>query len=101
VSESSGVGFLERDQSAGELEQCEVILGFLRPADEERAVAVEPGVAGFDDPPSRTPSRGGAFQRELVAAATDVRGEAASGRERVNPWVGVAAVQTQTLGMVG
>ena len=41
-SESCGVSFLEGDQSAGELEQGEVVLVFLRPADQDRAVAVEP-----------------------------------------------------------
>jgi hypothetical protein len=32
--ESSGVGFLEGDQAGGELEQGEVVLVFLRPADQ-------------------------------------------------------------------
>jgi hypothetical protein len=41
MSESGCVGFLQGDQSAGELEQGEVVLGFLRPADQERAVAVD------------------------------------------------------------
>jgi hypothetical protein len=41
MSESGCVGFLEGDQSAGELEQGEVVLGFLRPADQERTVAVD------------------------------------------------------------
>jgi hypothetical protein len=98
MSESSGVGLFECAQSAGELEKCEVVLGFLRPADQERAVAVEPAVAGLDDPASRAPSRDGAFQRELVGAAADVCGVAASGPERVDPRVGVAAVKTQALG---
>jgi len=40
--EACGVGFLESDQSAGELEQGKVVLVFLRPADQDRAVAVEP-----------------------------------------------------------
>jgi hypothetical protein len=40
--EPCGVGFLEGDQSAGELEQGEVVLVFLRPADQDRAVSVEP-----------------------------------------------------------
>jgi len=39
---ASGVGFLEGDQSAGKLEQREVVLVFFRPADQDRAVAVEP-----------------------------------------------------------
>jgi len=51
------VGFLERDQAAGELEQGEVVLGFLRPTDQESAVAVEPGVAGLDDPTPCPPAR--------------------------------------------
>ena len=33
--ESSGVGFLEGDQAAGELEEGEVVLVFLRPADQD------------------------------------------------------------------
>ena len=65
------MGFLEGDQSAGELEEGEVVLGFLRPADQEGAVAVQPGVAGFDDPTAGAPAGSGAFQAEFVAAATD------------------------------
>ena len=101
MSESGGVGLLERDQSAGELEQGEVVLGFLRPADQERAVAVEPGVAGLDDPAAGAPSRRCPFELELVAAPTDVRGIAASGSELVDPGVGVAAVEAQTLRLRG
>jgi hypothetical protein len=95
------VGFLERDQTAGELEQREVVLGFLRPADQERAVAVEPGMAGLDDPAPRAPPRRGAFELELVAAAADVRGVTAAGGELVDPRVGVAAVETQGLRVRG
>jgi hypothetical protein len=101
VSESGGVSFLEGDQAAGELEEREVVLGFLRPADQERAVAVEPGVAGLDDPTSGTPSGCGSFELELVGAATDVGGVAAAGRELVDPWVGVAAVEAEALRVLG
>src|SRR6266508_4430113 len=101
MSESGCVGFLEGDQAAGELEQGEVVLGFLRPADQECAVAVEPGVAGFDDPAPRPPSRSGSFQLELVAAAADVGGVAAAGGEVVDPGVGVAAVEAQALRLLG
>src|SRR5438093_6364587 len=97
MSESGCVGFLEGDQSAGELEEGEVVLGFLRPADQERAVAVEPGVAGLDDPAPRAPSRSGSFELELVGAAADVRAVAATGCELVDPWVGVTAVQAEAL----
>jgi hypothetical protein len=55
------MGFLERDQSAGELEEREVILGLLRPTDEQSAVAVEPGVAGLDDPTAGAPAGCRAF----------------------------------------
>jgi hypothetical protein len=61
VSESGGVGFLVRDQSAGELEEGEVVFGFLRPADQEGAVAVQPGVAGLDYPAAGAPTRDGSL----------------------------------------
>lgn len=95
------MGFLERDQAAGELEQREVVLGFLRPADQEGTVAVEPGVTGLDDPAAGAPSRCRSFQFELVAAATDVGAVAATGRELVDPGISVASVQTQGLRSVG
>ena len=91
------MGLLERDQSAGELEQGQVVLGFLRPADQKGTVAVEPGAAGLDDPAACTPSRCGLFERTLVAAAADVGGVAATGRELSDPGIGVASVQTQAL----
>ena len=95
------MGFLERDQSAGELQEGEVVLGFFRPADQQRAVAVEPGVAGLDHPTAGAPSRAGAFQLELVAAATDVRRVTAAGSELSDPRVGVAAVETETVRTLG
>jgi hypothetical protein len=97
VSESGGVGFLEGDQAAGEVEEREVVLGFLRPADQERAVAVQPGVAGLDDPAAGAPLRSGSFERELVAAAADVGRVATTGRELTDPGVGVAAVEAEPL----
>jgi hypothetical protein len=84
VGESGGVGFLERDQAAGELEEREVVRAFLRPADQERQVAVEPGVAGLDDPPPCAPSRFGSLELELLGAAADVGAVAASGGEVVD-----------------
>jgi hypothetical protein len=95
------VGFLECDQSAGELEQREVVLGFLRPADQERPVAVEPGVAGLDNPAAGLPAGIGSFELEFVTTATDVRGVAAGGRELLDPRIGVAAVEAQTLWSLG
>jgi hypothetical protein len=95
------MGFLECNQPAGELEEREVVLGFFRPADQEGAVAVEPGVAGLDDPAPRTPSPGGSFELELVGAATDVGAVAAAGSEVAHPGIGVAAVEAQALRVLG
>ena len=92
---------LERDQAAGELEQREVVLGFLRPADEQGTVAVEPGVAGLDNPTPGAPAGCSSFEFELVAAAADVGAVAAAGRELVDPGVGVAAVETEALQLLG
>src|SRR5881275_2027029 len=97
MSETRGVGLLECDQAAGEPGEREVVVGFLRPADQERPVAVEPGVAGLDHPAAGAPSRRGALQLEFVTTATDVRGVAVGGCERVDPRIGVAAVETETL----
>jgi hypothetical protein len=97
VSEAGYVGFLERDQAAGELEQREVALWLLRPADQECAVAVEPGVTRLDDPAAGAPSRCGPFELELLGTATDVGHVTASGREVADPRVGVAAVETEAV----
>jgi len=70
--EPGGVGFLEGDQAAGELEQGEVVLLFLRPADQQCPVPVEPGVAGFNDPAAGARLRRlrvGARSRVMRAAA--------------------------------
>jgi len=78
-----------------------MVLGFLRPADQQGAVAIEPGVAGLHYPAASAPSRCRSFQPELVAAATDVGAVAANGRELVDPGVGVATVQAQALRILG
>src|SRR2546421_5019460 len=41
------------DERGGELNEREVVLRLLLPADEQLAVAVEPRVRAFDDPPPR------------------------------------------------
>jgi hypothetical protein len=97
VSESGGVGFLERDQSAAELEQREVVLVFLRPADQERSVSVQPGVAGFDDPAAGTPARGAELLLDLFAARADVRCELARADELTHDRVVEGAVEAQSL----
>lgn len=74
-----------------------MVLGFLRPADQERPVAVEPGVAGLDDPAARAPARRTELELDLVATAADMRREAVPIDELVHPGVVVAAIQAQPL----
>ena len=95
------MGLLEGDQAAGELEEREVVLGFLRPADQEGAVAVEPGVAGLDDPTTGAPTGSAAFEFDLLAPAADVGRVAAARRELIDPGVAVASVETESLRIVG
>jgi len=98
---AGGVGFLEGDQAAGELEEGEVVLVFLRPADQEGTVAVEPGVAGLDDPAARPPAGSTKLLPDLLAAPADVRAEAAPADELADPRVVVAAVEAESLRLLG
>ena len=99
--EGGEAGFLEGDQAAGELEDGEVVLVFLRPADQQGTVAVEPGVAGLDDPASGAPARGVQLAFDLFAARADVRCEAAPADELAHAVVVVAAVEAQPLWLLG
>jgi hypothetical protein len=90
---ASPVGGAPGDEAAGEVEHGEVVLGFLRPADQDRSVAVEPGVGALDDPAAGTEA-GLALERlRLVAATADVRGERELRRELTHLAVVVAAVE--------
>ena len=71
------VSALEGDQAAGELEEGEVVLVLLGPADEDPAVAVQPRVAGLDDPAAGPPVGVALLEVDLLAAGTNVCGEAA------------------------
>jgi hypothetical protein len=74
-----------------------VIVGFLRPADEEAAEAVEPGVGALDDPAAGAEA-GLALERlRFLAAGADVRGEAELVDERAHLVVVVALVQAEPL----
>lgn len=92
---------LEGDQAAGELEQGEVVLVFLRPANEESSVAVEPGVAGLDDPTTGAPAGCAQLELDLLAAGADVRRIPAPGDELAHAGVVVAAVEAQPLRLGG
>ena len=63
------MGFLEGDEATGEHKESKVVLSLLAPTDEQRPVAVEPGVAGLDHPPSGSPAGGVCLQVNLFAAA--------------------------------
>ena len=91
------MGFLEGDQTAGELEQGEVILVFLGPADQDGAVAVQPRVSGLDDPPSCPPPGRACFELDLLAARSNVRCEAVLGGELADRHDVVGAVKTKAL----
>lgn len=91
------VGFLEGDEAAGELEQGEVVAVFLRPADEDAAVAVEPGVRRFDDPAACAPAGDVELVRDLLAAGADVRRELIVGDEIVGLGVVVGLVEAEAL----
>jgi hypothetical protein len=95
--EGDEAGFLEGDEAAGELQQREVVLVFLGPPDEDRAVAVEPRVAGFGDPASGSPVRVAGFEVDLLAAGADVRRQLVAGDQVADFGVVIGLVQAQAL----
>jgi hypothetical protein len=95
--ECCGSGFLEGDQAAGELEQREVVLVVLRPADQDAAVAVEPAVAGLNDPAAGAPAGGADLVGDLFAAGTDVRCQFVVADELADIGVVVGPVEAKAL----
>jgi hypothetical protein len=79
------------------LEQGEVVFVFLRPADQDAAVAVEPGVGGLDDPAAGAPARDAEFVGDLFAAGADVRREPGADDEVAAFAVVVGLVETEPL----
>jgi hypothetical protein len=74
-----------------------VVVVLFRPADEQGAVAVHPGVTRFDDPAPSAPAGGVGLEADLVAAAADVRRKPALGGELVHRGRVVGAVETEPL----
>jgi hypothetical protein len=91
------VCLLERDQAAGELEEREMVLVFLRPADEDPPVAVEPGVARLDDPASGAPAGRADLVGDLFSASADVRREFIVADELADVGVVVGPVEAKAL----
>ena len=74
-----------------------MVLGLFGPADEQRAVTVQPGVAGLDDPASGAPAGRLYLELDLLAAGPDVWRVAMPDRNFLDRRRVVAAVQTQPL----
>src|SRR4029077_18893477 len=89
------------DDAAGELEERAVVVGFLRPADQEAAEAVEPGVSAFDHPAARTEAGGGLELLLLFAAGADVWREPVLVDQLVDLAVVVALVEADPLRLIG
>src|SRR5438094_5810942 len=83
------------DENGGELHEGEVVLRLLLPPDEQLAEAVEPRVRAFDHPPSRPLAA--PTVPALLAAATNVRQEAAPADRLLSVGVIVALVEAEML----
>lgn len=77
-----------------------MVLLLLGPADENRSVAVEPGVAGLDDPAPRSPVGVVSLQLDLLATSADVGAEALGEDGLADALVVIASVQAKTLGAI-
>ena len=74
-----------------------MVLVLLGPADEDAAVAVQPGVTCLDDPPAGFPVGVVGFEIDLFSASTDVGLEALGEHQFADVGVVIAAVETQAL----
>ncbi len=95
--EGRAVGLLESDQAAGELEEREVVLLLLGPADEDAAVAVQPGVRGLDDPAPCTPAGCARLELDLLSPRTDMRRVAVFDSQIVHRWGVIPTIEAQPL----
>ena len=89
------------DQAAGELEECSVVFGFLRPADQQAPEAIAPGVGTLDDPAVCAEAGLVQDRRSLLAAGADVGGESKLGAELVHLGIVVALVETESVRLAG
>jgi hypothetical protein len=74
-----------------------VVLWLLGPADEDSAVAVQPGVTRLGDPPPGLEAGVTGFEIDLFSASADVWLEALGEHQFADVGVVVAAVKTQPL----
>lgn len=78
-----------------------MVLVLLGPADEDRAVAVQPGVGRLDDPASCTPAGGANLLGDLLAARADVRRQLVVADQLTDLSVVVGLVQADALRRLG
>ena len=74
-----------------------MVVVFLGPADEDPAVAVEPGVAGLNDPAPGAPGGVADLVGDLLAARADVRRQVVAVDERAGLGVVVGLVEAEAL----
>jgi hypothetical protein len=74
-----------------------VVLVLLGPADEDRPVAVQPGVAGLDDPAPGAPAGSENLLGDLLATGADVRRQLVVGDEVADFGVVIGLVQAEAL----
>src|SRR5947207_4261245 len=93
------------EESAGELDQGQVVLGFLLVADAEFAEAVMPAIGALDAPAprgvTRCPRRGGSGRRRGAPLARRMQLVAARLGRLVGSGVVEALIPAQVLGMPG
>jgi hypothetical protein len=75
-----------------------VVLLLLGPADKQGAVAVEPGVTGFDHPASGPPARRVELELDLLAAGADMGLKAVVVNQVAALGIVVTCIQAETLG---
>ena len=78
-----------------------MVLLFLRPADEDGAVAVEPRVTRLGDPAPRLPIGVAGLEVDLFSTGANVRLEALLGHQRADVGVVVATIKAQPLRLFG
>jgi hypothetical protein len=74
-----------------------VVLLLLGPADEDRAVAVQPGVACLGDPAAGLPVGVAGFEVDFLSTGADVRLKPLLEHERADVGVVIAAVKADAL----
>lgn len=76
-----------------------MVLILLGPANEDRPVAVEPGVTCLDDPPVRSPIGVALFEVDLLAASADVWCEFAVLKQVADGGEVIGLVEAEALGV--